>query len=215
MNFAKYSAAAVAATALFAIGAQAHATVLVDTGAPTGGVGGDSLYTNAPNDYQWLANRFTVGAADTITDISGFIGGNAGTFTIVLYDNTGGLPGAELHSAQATYDGHESFEGLSGLNWSVAAADYWVAFEVRAGDTLGGFMSTLNTPNPQPVGAFEYGAFGPQYNLSGVPIGVRIDGSGVAGGTGGVPEPASWALMIGGFGLAGAALRRRRLALAA
>ena len=31
------------------------------------------------------------------------------------------------------------------------------------------------------------------------------------GGTGGaVPEPASWALMIGGFGMAGAALRRRR-----
>lgn len=27
----------------------------------------------------------------------------------------------------------------------------------------------------------------------------------------GVPEPAAWALMIGGFGLAGAALRRRRL----
>jgi PEP-CTERM motif len=32
---------------------------------------------------------------------------------------------------------------------------------------------------------------------------------------GGVPEPASWALMIGGFGLAGAALRRRRTAAAA
>lgn len=31
----------------------------------------------------------------------------------------------------------------------------------------------------------------------------------------GVPEPASWALMIGGFGLAGAALRRRRVAVAA
>jgi hypothetical protein len=34
------------------------------------------------------------------------------------------------------------------------------------------------------------------------------------GGPGGVPEPASWALMIAGFGLAGAALRRRRTALA-
>ncbi len=35
------------------------------------------------------------------------------------------------------------------------------------------------------------------------------------GGTpGGVPEPASWALMILGFGLAGAALRRQRAAIA-
>jgi hypothetical protein len=32
--------------------------------------------------------------------------------------------------------------------------------------------------------------------------------------TGGVPEPAAWTLMIGGFGLAGALLRRRRAATA-
>lgn len=32
--------------------------------------------------------------------------------------------------------------------------------------------------------------------------------------TAGVPEPASWALMLGGFGLAGAAMRRRRSTMA-
>jgi len=35
----------------------------------------------------------------------------------------------------------------------------------------------------------------------------NIDG---VGSTGGVPEPASWAMMLGGFGLAGGAMRRRR-----
>ncbi|MDZ4375232.1 MAG: PEPxxWA-CTERM sorting domain-containing protein [Phenylobacterium sp.] len=35
------------------------------------------------------------------------------------------------------------------------------------------------------------------------------------GGVGAIPEPSTWALMIGGFGLAGAALRRRRGVLAA
>jgi hypothetical protein len=39
-----------------------------------------------------------------------------------------------------------------------------------------------------------------------------FSGAGGAGGSGGgvVPEPSAWALMIGGFGLAGVALRRRR-----
>lgn len=38
---------------------------------------------------------------------------------------------------------------------------------------------------------------------------------GPGGGVSGVPEPATWAMMITGFGLAGATIRRRRLPLAA
>jgi hypothetical protein len=37
-----------------------------------------------------------------------------------------------------------------------------------------------------------------------------IDNFSVASGTAGIPEPATWALMIAGFGLVGAAARRRR-----
>jgi hypothetical protein len=45
--------------------------------------------------------------------------------------------------------------------------------------------------------------------------GVFFDSVAVTGPSGAVPEPAAWALMIGGFGLTGAALRRRRTAVAA
>lgn len=41
------------------------------------------------------------------------------------------------------------------------------------------------------------------------------DGGGVGGDVGAVPEPASWAMLITGFGLTGATMRRRRVALAA
>lgn len=35
----------------------------------------------------------------------------------------------------------------------------------------------------------------------------------VGGNVGGVPEPASWAMLIGGFGIVGAVMRRRRMAV--
>ncbi|MBI1196456.1 MAG: PEP-CTERM sorting domain-containing protein [Phenylobacterium sp.] len=47
--------------------------------------------------------------------------------------------------------------------------------------------------------------------------GGRADNFGTDGavGGGGVPEPATWALLVLGFGAAGATMRRRRAALAA
>jgi len=57
------------------------------------------------------------------------------------------------------------------------------------------------------------------YNSFGVPakdfVVDRVYFAPTADTKGGIPEPATWTMMIGGFGLAGAALRRRKLAAAA
>ncbi|WP_353200316.1 PEPxxWA-CTERM sorting domain-containing protein [Sandarakinorhabdus sp.] len=44
---------------------------------------------------------------------------------------------------------------------------------------------------------------------------IQADNFVVSAATGAVPEPASWAMLIAGFGLTGAAMRRRRTAVAA
>lgn len=57
-------------------------------------------------------------------------------------------------------------------------------------------LQVLSSPGPFGATSYEAGIF-------------DSFGTGVAGGPG-VPEPQSWAMMIGGFALAGGALRRRR-----
>ena len=91
----------------------------------------------------------------------------------------------------ATYSGGElaSFDVTSFVNAALASNQFFAArFEVTAAP------GTLN--------GYSGGQFGDPSVRFNDPT------------NGGVPEPASWALMIGGFGLAGTALRRRRAALA-
>ena len=91
---------------------------------------------------------------------------------------------------------------------------------------LGGFFTpgivtgslTWDTPVQQ-ITALDGSIFTVKFhNLTGVTFGgnatakVTITVDHVASAA---PEPATWALMIGGFGMAGATLRRRRVALAA
>lgn len=74
---------------------------------------------------------------------------------------------------------------IGGIGWGVSSTNRIATF------TPGG----ITTP-----GVFESGTTGLAYAIAGIP----------GAGVGAVPEPATWALMLAGFGLVGVALRRRQ-----
>ena len=93
----------------------------------------------------------------------------------------------------------------------------WINGSIAPGASLGGFkVLDTGTTAATNIGYFAF-AFGGSYagpecfNCGGNP---GFEGL-VNGGTGAVPEPASWAMLIAGFGLAGAVMRRRRAVAAA
>ena len=74
------------------------------------------------------------------------------------------------------------------------------AFDFTASDNPGGHFSFFNR---DAMGNLD----GPNTDLSIIPDHLVV----ALAPSGAVPEPATWALMLGGFGLTGAALRRRRV----
>ncbi|WP_439545416.1 PEPxxWA-CTERM sorting domain-containing protein [Sandarakinorhabdus sp.] len=82
--------------------------------------------------------------------------------------------------------------------WLVTNGNFW-AFDWA----VTGNVNMAYTGSPGSVDEFvKFGISGKQAAFTGINI------------TGGVPEPSSWAMLIAGFGLVGAVMRRRRPALA-
>jgi hypothetical protein len=77
---------------------------------------------------------------------------------------------------------------------------------------LGSVRSTFAFPNMTRSDGIRI-QFGPDSFNVGIDN-ISFDVSRTNGGPGPIPEPATWALMIGGFGIAGAMLRRRRMVAA-
>ena len=210
-SLAAGQAHAAAITGLFNTGTDANNVALV---------GGDGI---ADSHYAILSSTsagFAGGAAVTFVNpsyvandgdsrwVSLSADGEPGLNTTV-YRTTFNLSGFDASSAQITglwASDNNSEILLNGVATGFVLPAAGVSFNFLHAFTLSsGFVAGLNTLD------FRVTDVGP-------PTALRVDsiaGTANLAPTGGVPEPSAWALMILGFGAAGAALRRRRLAMTA
>jgi hypothetical protein len=94
------------------------------------------------------------------------------------------------------------WHGLSGLDLELGPGTYWVGF-ASGGD---GFAAQHYGAAPNPLGNESYYTpTGGYTDVDGANLAWRVTSFSST-----VPEPATWAMMILGFGLAGTALRRQK-----
>lgn len=192
-----------AAVAALAFSHPAAAAVLVDTGAPPQHSGGSLI-----SPTQWLSAQFSLSSAAVVGTVQGFIASLTPGHSLrtSIYTDGGNIPGSAIFSANfvpAVSNG--DWQGVSGLTWALAAGSYWVSFET---DDPNGF-SYMDNPAPNPLGleaARNNG--GPWVSNCCYDIGVRIFDAGSTAAP--IPETATWAMMIAGFGMVGGAMRSAR-----
>jgi hypothetical protein len=226
MGFGKLAAAAtLTLTLALSVAGAANASVIYNNGGPDN-IGGNETVA-------WLqAEDFNFGVATTVTGagvyLAGFggIGSWDGSFQYYIFANDGGQPSAVLDSGSVTpsvtdtgsawccdgnaylfeFDFGSDFLAQAGVTYFLGihagAPDnfnrdeiYWVT--TADNSTLRGIESSGGTLDNWFSNGSEHAFFLNGERQGGV-----------------VPEPSTWALMISGFGAAGAMLRRRKAALA-
>lgn len=209
----------VIAAAALSLAGGAHAVVVVDQSPDVVGFTNDFSASNVVSQQSFFV-QFTLGSATTLTGMdiyssyagSGFV--NVGDAVVVRFRNdVGGAPDPTTNIASfattiAAIDnvGSSTFPSLlrisadfSGL--ALGPGTYWASL---AGVAEIGW--SLDPDQSYPT----WQVFGEQTQFFRdwyAPF--RLESDAV------IPEPASWALMIAGFGLVGASLRRRGRHLAA
>lgn len=200
---------------------SAFGASLIDTGQPDTSLQSGGYLVN---QQQYLAGRMDLSQSSTITGIEAFMhdGYVGGTATIALYPDTAtdiwGLPvpdaGLEIFSQAITITALNLFEtnlgwqGASGLDWNLGAGSYWIAFEVRAGQTYDGSFPTLGiVPNPLADYALWNESNNVWFNdsLTSHKWGLRVYGEPASP----VPLPASAWFFLSGLGMLAGSVRRK------
>jgi hypothetical protein len=192
MSKLKFALALLGAGGMAALASEADASTVVTldlayTSPPTD----IALIDGSPAQFYYGESAFKVAPTFSVPDVA--LGAHSGA-ALGVTSLTPGLPGFG-----EAYGGSEVKVGLlvpnvdaGGLSYS-GPADAYVHLTFTDSGTQ--YVGTAHVDGGGTLRTIEY-----------------VD---APAGPGGVPEPAEWALLIGGLGLAGAALRRQRQALAA
>jgi hypothetical protein len=181
--------------------APAQATYFIETGTPTG----EMRYTVYDDGamHQKIAASFSLFDVSHVQTIEAYLyAGTASTITMTLY-TTDILPQYEVFSKSFTTTVGEGWQGLTNLDLLLYPRSYFLLF--TSSETRG--THSLRSSEPNQLDYVLYNNQGSQgwRLIPDASIGLRISDETLAA----VPEPASWAMMIGGFALMGGALRRR------
>lgn len=216
----KRMVATLAAALLLA--APATAATLVNTGQATSQNGGYALSgpaSSAQQDIAWAA-RFALATPAVIASLeAGLQTIEGGDVVLAIYDASLGLPEASaalfsttVSLAPAPGNPLLTWDGAYGLSWSLDAGSYWFAILPTAGSTV---WTSLNFNPPHPLGAYAtrqgYQAWNQDSGYT--PFAIRIRDANPDPAV--VPEPESWIMLMAGFALSGAALRRRHQGVSA
>ena len=196
--------AAASIAAMLAIPAAASATI-VNINATVSGCDFQhcSGQHNGPGvvvDNVISPTQLTLGAGSyTVTNANGLAGADP-NFTAWNFNRGGDN---WIWAFMAIIDSSRTIllDSLPDAGITIAATQAQAAAQSAAVNYVGHFTLTQQTTID-----FVTEDYIPQDNLGGVALNVQLDGATAPG----VPEPASWALMLVGFGGLGAALRRSR-----
>ena len=208
---------AASATAALAFASPAFAATVYDNGTPTTSGGNEATAWVQTEDFSF-ATATTLGGAGVYIGGFGDISAYDGAFQYYLFDDAGGNPGTILQTASVTptitTSGFNSFSGSAYL----FAFDFSSAFTAAAGAT---YHLGIHASGPGDYNRDEI--YWLTTALNATQTGIESEGGTfnnfinnnnehsfyLTDAAAAVPETATWAMMLAGFGMVGFAMRRR------